>query len=68
MILAGGAEALSHAPLVLRQSAAEWFGALSQAKGPMQQAKAMTGLRPDFFKPVLGLERGLTDPITDLSM
>jgi acetyl-CoA C-acetyltransferase len=68
MILAGGAEALSHAPLVLRQSAVEWFGQMSQAKGAAAQAKALTGLRPDFFKPIVGLERGLTDPITSLNM
>lgn len=68
LILAGGAEALSHAPLVLRQSAVEWFGEMSQAKGVAAQAKAMTGIRPEFFKPVVGLERGLTDPITTLNM
>lgn len=68
MILAGGAEALSHTPLVLRQSAVEWFGEMSRAKGPLDQAKAMTGLRPEFFKPLIGLERGLTDPISDLNM
>lgn len=68
MILAGGAEALSHAPLVLRQSAVEWFGQMSQAKGVAAQAKAMAGIRPEFFKPVVGLERGLTDPITTLNM
>ena len=68
MILAGGAEALSHAPLVLRQSAVEWFGRMNAAKGPMDMARAMTGLRPEFFKPVIGLERGLTDPITELNM
>lgn len=68
MILAGGAEALSHAPLVLRQSAVEWFGEMAQAKGPVARARAMSGLRPEFFKPVVGLERGLTDPITTLNM
>jgi len=68
MILAGGAESLSHAPLVLRQSASEWFGKLAMAKGPFDQAKAMAGLKPEFFKPVIGLERGLTDPVTELSM
>lgn len=68
MILAGGTEALSHAPLVLRQSAVEWFGTMAKAKGPLAQARAMTGLRPEFFKPVFGLERGLTDPITTLNM
>ncbi|WP_127107694.1 acetyl-CoA C-acetyltransferase [Pararhodobacter zhoushanensis] len=68
MILAGGAEALSHAPLVLRQSAVEWFGGMAQAKGIAAQAKMLTDLRPEFFKPVVGLERGLTDPITHLNM
>jgi len=68
MILAGGAEALSHAPLVLRQSAVEWFGQMAQAKGPAAQAKIMTGLRTEFFKPIIGLERGLTDPVTALNM
>lgn len=68
MILAGGTEALSHAPLVLRQSAVEWFGEMAQAKDIMDKAKALTGLRPEFFKPILGLERGLTDPITTLNM
>ena len=28
----------------------------------------MLGFRPSFFTPVIGLERGLTDPITDLNM
>lgn len=37
-------------------------------KGPLDTARRMAGLRPDFFKPVIGLERGLTDPITDLNM
>ncbi len=68
MILAGGAESLSHAPLTLRSSAVEWFGRMNAAKGPLDQAKAMSGIRPEFFKPVVGLERGLTDPITTLSM
>ncbi|WP_322867972.1 acetyl-CoA C-acetyltransferase [Aquicoccus sp. G2-2] len=68
MILAGGAEALSHAPLTLRQSAVEWFGQMNAAKGPLDRSRAMAGIRPEFFKPVIGLERGLTDPITELNM
>lgn len=68
MILAGGAEALSHAPLTLRSSAVDWFGRMNAAKGPLDQARAMAGIKPEFFKPVVGLERGLTDPITELSM
>ncbi|SES19931.1 acetyl-CoA C-acetyltransferase [Tranquillimonas rosea] len=68
MILAGGAEALSHTPLVLREEAVEWYAGMGRAKGPVDMARQMTGLRPDFLKPVIGLERGLTDPITELNM
>ncbi len=68
LILAGGAEALSHAPLVMREEAVEWYAGLARAKGPLDTAKQMSRLRPEFFKPVIGLERGLTDPITELNM
>lgn len=68
MILAGGAEALSHAPLVYRQEATEWFGELARAKSPVAKMKALSEVRPNFFSPVIGLERGLTDPITALNM
>src|SRR4051794_9885215 len=68
LVLAGGAEALSHAPLVLRQEAVEWYAGLAHANGALEAAKRMTAFRPDFLKPVIGLERGLTDPVTELSM
>jgi acetyl-CoA C-acetyltransferase len=68
LILAGGAEALSHAPLVLKQSAVEWLSSLQGATAPIDKVKAMAGFRPDMLQPVVGLERGLTDPITDLGM
>jgi acetyl-CoA C-acetyltransferase len=68
LILAGGAEALSHAPLVLKQSAVEWLSAFQGAKSPMDKARAATAFRPDMLQPIIGLERGLTDPITDLGM
>ncbi len=68
MILAGGTEALSHAPLVYNREATEWFGGMARAKGPLDKAAKLTELRPDFFSPVIGLERGLTDPITALNM
>ncbi|WP_244467933.1 acetyl-CoA C-acetyltransferase [Nitratireductor soli] len=68
LILAGGAEALSHAPLVLRQEAAAWFGRFAMAKTALERATALAGFRPEMAKPVIGLERGLTDPITNLNM
>lgn len=68
IILAGGTESLSHAPLVFRQEAVEWFAELSQAKNPFNTIKKMAGIRPDFFKPEIGLEKGLTDPVAGLNM
>ena len=68
LILAGGTEALSHAPLIVRADAVEWLAAM-QGKGDARaKVKAAAGFRPDFLKPVIGLERGLTDPITALNM
>ncbi|WP_163271391.1 acetyl-CoA C-acetyltransferase [Chelativorans alearense] len=68
LILAGGAEALSYAPLVLSSKATAWFGRFAMAKTPWERAAAIGAFRPDMAKPVIGLERGLTDPVTDLGM
>src|SRR6201991_4388359 len=68
MILAGGTEALSHAPLVWRNSGVRWFAGLAGAKGIGAKIMALLKARPRYFKPIIGLERGLTDPITELNM
>ena len=68
LILAGGAEALSHAPLVFNRGAVNWYGRLFAARGLGARLAALLSFRPSFLTPVIGLERGLTDPITDLNM
>ncbi len=68
IVLAGGTEALSHSPLVLRREAVDWFARLNAARSTTDRLKALSGLKPGFLKPEIGLERGLTDPITDLGM
>jgi acetyl-CoA C-acetyltransferase len=68
LILAGGAEALSHAPLMFRRSAVDWYARLFGARDLWSRVKAVAGFRPSFFQPVLGLERGLTDPVVELNM
>jgi len=68
LILAGGSEALSYAPLVWPQQGVRWFAGLAGAKGALAKIAALTKARPGYFKPVIGLERGLTDPITELNM
>jgi acetyl-CoA C-acetyltransferase len=68
LILAGGAEALSYAPLVWPQNGVRWFAGLAMAKGVLAKVAAIAKARPSYFKPIIGLERGLTDPITELNM
>lgn len=68
MILAGGAEALSHAPLVLSDDAVDWLSGMQTASGALATAQSALQVRPRHLKPVVGLERGLTDPMTDLGM
>ncbi|HZR75424.1 acetyl-CoA C-acetyltransferase [Bradyrhizobium sp.] len=68
LILAGGTEALSYAPLVWPAQGVRWFAGLVTAKGILAKLAAIAKARPAYFKPVIGLERGLTDPITELNM
>jgi acetyl-CoA C-acetyltransferase len=68
LILAGGTEALSYAPLVWPNAGVRWFAGLATAKGIGAKIMALLKTRPRYFKPIIGLERGLTDPITELNM
>jgi acetyl-CoA C-acetyltransferase len=68
LILAGGSEALSRAPLIFRQSATLWYARLAGARDLWSRLAAVLGFRPSFLKPVIGLERGLTDPLVELNM
>lgn len=68
LILAGGTETLSHAPLLFRQQAVEWLASLNLAGSVPARLKALSAFRPGFLRPVIGLERGLTDPIVELNM
>lgn len=68
MVLAGGTDAMSHAPLLFNQKMANWLASWFGAKSFKQKAGLMTQLRPSYFAPVIALLRGLTDPIVGLNM
>lgn len=68
LVLAGGTEAMSHAPVLLPPVAVELLGQWRQAKSASQRIKLLTQLRPQHFKLVFGLLEGLTDPVVNLSM
>lgn len=68
LILAGGAEALSHAPMVMKTGAVEWLAGLNAASSPQEYARQLASFSPGDFKPEISLAKGLTDPIVGLSM
>lgn len=68
LVLAGGTEAMSHAPVLFSTDFVRWLGAWSGAKTVMAKTKSLRHLRPQHFAPVSGLLRGLTDPVCGLSM
>ncbi len=68
LILAGGTDALSHAPMVLQDDAVEWLANLNAASSAQDYARQLAQFSPGSFKPEISLAKGLTDPIVGLSM
>ena len=68
LILAGGTEAMSRAPILYNDLMVNWLSMMMGAKTFGQKAAAVTKLRPAFLKPIIALVRGLSDPIVGLSM
>lgn len=68
LVLAGGTEAMSRAPLMYNEGMVNWLADLSGAKGWKEKLAAWTKFRPYHLKPIITLLRGLTDPIVNLNM
>ena len=68
LVLAGGVEAMSHSPVLLNTAMVGWLGRLAMSKTPIDKLKTFAALRPHHLKPIIGLLRGLTDPVVGLSM
>ena len=69
LVLAGGVDALSQAPLFYNRRMVQWFAGLMQAKGAGPKLAAWARLSPvALFAPVVGILKGLTDPMVGLSM
>ncbi len=68
LILAGGTESMSHAPILLNNLMVNWMGMLMAAKSVGQKLQVFSKLRPAYLKPVIALIRGLSDPVVGLSM
>lgn len=68
LVLAGGTEAMSHAPLLFNKGMAKWLSQWFMAKSLPQRLTLVTKFRPAYLAPVIALLRGLTDPIVGLNM
>lgn len=69
LVLAGGVDALSHAPLLYSDKMVLWFANFSAARTFGAKAGAFLKLRPSaVLSPVIGIMKGLTDPMVGLLM
>lgn len=68
VVLAGGTDAMSHAPLLFSSKMAAWLGGWMSAKTMGQKVTMVPKFRLNYLAPVIALLKGLTDPVVGLSM
>jgi len=69
LVLAGGVDALSRAPLLYADAMVLWFAEMAQARTAGQRAALFARLPfKALLAPVIGIMKGLTDPMVGLLM
>lgn len=68
LILAGGTESMSSVPLLWDPRMKQWLVRWRRERRWWAKLALLAELRPSFFRPVPGLELGLTDPTCGLKM
>lgn len=69
LVLAGGVDALSRAPLLYSDAMVRWFAGMMSMRTVNQKIGHFLKLRPAaLLTPVIGLMKGLTDPVVGLLM
>ena len=68
VFIVGGTESMSQMPLLFSPRAAQKFSRLARAKSFPQKLGALAAFRPRDFKPRIGLQLGLSDPVSGLNM
>ena len=69
LVLAGGVDALSRAPLLYSDAMVRWFAGMMSMRSAGQKAQHFAKLSPGaLLSPVIGLMKGLTDPVVGLLM
>ena len=68
LVLAGGVDALSRAPLLFSDAMVKWLSSWYAAKTGAQRAQLLTRFKLGHLAPVIGIMKGLTDPMVGLLM
>jgi acetyl-CoA C-acetyltransferase len=68
LVLAGGTDAMSHAPLLFGPAMVNWLADWYAARSFGQRAATAARFRLANLAPVIAILRGLTDPVVKLSM
>jgi len=68
LVLAGGTEAMSRAPLLYSPQMVQWLADFNKAKTVTQRLQLMVKFRLSYLTPIIALMRGLSDPIIGLNM
>lgn len=63
LVLAGGVDALSRAPLLLSDAMVRWLSGWYATKSVGEKVAALRRFKPGYLAPVIGIMKGLTDPI-----
>ncbi len=68
IVVAGGTESMSNIPLMFNRQASDIWVRLAKCRTMTQRLRTLASFRPRHFKPVMGIELGLTDPVSGLNM
>lgn len=68
LIFAGGVESMSQIPLLYNKEMTAFFVEMMKAKTVGQKLKILSSFRPEFLKPIIAIEQGLTDPFCGRNM
>jgi acetyl-CoA C-acetyltransferase len=68
LVLAGGTDAMSHAPLMYGPAMVNWLADWYAAKSLGARAALAARFRLAYLAPVISILRGLTDPVVKVSM
>lgn len=68
LVLAGGIEAMSRAPLLLSDKTVNWLAQWGGSKTMVDKLKTLSKFNPSLLAPVIALLKGLTDPVVGMNM